>query len=185
LYKLTCTHKSALRAIRFKYHDRLQQLPIGFQSTTLETTQNDERFYAYRRSVALDPITSSTRSKQGAGTQTHTRAMHQRVSKSKGLPIDVHLCFYYSQHAHRCVQKVRGYRSTYLSTSITSSMCIAAYKKQGDPDRRSVQLLLLFIRVFNRAQKARGSTGLCSKSSTQLTTFSKVFTAQQISSSMI
>jgi hypothetical protein len=45
-----------LRAIHFKFHDRLNHCPIGFQNMTPRTTQNDECFCAYRCSVKLHPI---------------------------------------------------------------------------------------------------------------------------------
>jgi hypothetical protein len=35
-----------LRAIRFKYHDRIKHHPIDFQSVTPGTMQGDKRFYA-------------------------------------------------------------------------------------------------------------------------------------------
>jgi hypothetical protein len=152
---LTCTHKLAHRAIRFKYHDRLQQRPISFQSATPETAQNDEHFYVYRRSVVLIPIIGSTRSMQGADTRMHTRLMCQRVSKNKGLPIDVSLCFYYFQHAHHRVQQARDSRLTYLFSSTTFNMCIAVYKKEGAPDRR-IYLLLLLSACASPRTKSKG-----------------------------
>jgi hypothetical protein len=130
----------ALRAICFKFHDRLKQRSIDFQNVTPETVQNDKRFYAYRYSVVLSPIISSTRSTQGADTRMHAWPMRQRISKSKGLLIDVLLCFYF-QHVHRHVQKVRGSRSTLQTTSTTFS-------------------------THHFAQKVRGSTDMCSKFST-------------------
>jgi hypothetical protein len=57
------------------FHGRLKQHPISFQSTTPETMQNDERFYTYRRSVALGPVTGMTRSMQGADTRMHAQPM--------------------------------------------------------------------------------------------------------------
>jgi hypothetical protein len=105
--------------------------------------------------------------------------------------------------------KARGSRLTYLSASIILSTHIAAYKKQetldqciplfllllvrasprtkkqGTTDQRTSLHLLHFIHAFSRAQKARGSTGMCSKFSTWLNKFSKKFTSQQISSSMV
>jgi hypothetical protein len=122
LHKLACTHKSALRAIRFKYHDWIQNHPIDFQSATPEIMQNDECFYAYRRSVVLSPITILTRSMQGADTHacTTNAPMHQQ---SKGILIDIPLCFYYF------------------------STCIAAYKKQGTPYRCTSLILLLSAHV--------------------------------------
>jgi hypothetical protein len=143
LYKITCTHKLALRAIRFKYHDQLQQCSIGFQSATPETMQNYECFCTYQCLVALGPITGSTRSTKGVDTRTHRRPMCQRISKSKGLPTNVYLCFYYFQHIHRRVQKARGSRSIYLFVYIIFSMGIVMYKKQGAPEQHTSLLLLL------------------------------------------
>jgi hypothetical protein len=34
-------------AIRFKFHHRINQRPIDFQSVTLGTAQGDEVFYAF------------------------------------------------------------------------------------------------------------------------------------------
>jgi hypothetical protein len=81
--------------------------------------------------MALDPITGSTRSTQGDDTQMDARPTRQCVSKSKGLPIDVPLCFYYFQHVQHRAQKRRGSRSMLHTTSITFSTCIAVFKKQG------------------------------------------------------
>jgi hypothetical protein len=78
----------ALRAIRFKFHDWLKQRPIGFQSVTLETVQNDKHFCAYRCSVVLGSITGLTRLMQWVDTRMHTRPTRQRISKSNGLLID-------------------------------------------------------------------------------------------------
>jgi hypothetical protein len=50
----------ALRAIRFKFRDRLKQCMIGFQSVTPKPAQNEKHFCAYRCSVALGPITCVT-----------------------------------------------------------------------------------------------------------------------------
>jgi hypothetical protein len=60
-------------------------------------------------------------------------------------------------------------------------MCQCIRKSKGLPIKqeatnwRASLYLLLFIRAFSRAQKARGFTGMCSKFSTWLTKFSKVF----------
>jgi hypothetical protein len=35
-----------LKAIRFKFHDRVKHRPIGFQSMTPGTAQGDKCFYA-------------------------------------------------------------------------------------------------------------------------------------------
>jgi hypothetical protein len=89
-------------------------------------------------------------------------------------------------------------------------MCSTAYKKQEAPDRWSLtqQKLMLFTCVAHRTkskglpidaphifyyfqhalhhvQKARGSIGMCSKIIILLIKFSKVFAAQQVSSSMV
>jgi hypothetical protein len=69
----------ALGAIHFKFHGRLKQCSISFQSMAPETTQNDECFYAYWHSVALNVITGMTRSMQGADTRTHARPTHQQT----------------------------------------------------------------------------------------------------------
>jgi hypothetical protein len=82
-------------------------------------------------------------------------------TKSKRLPIDVSLYFYYFQHAHRRIQKARSSRSMLHTTFITFHVC------------------------FPSRIKTMGSTGMCSKFSTWLTKFLKVFAAQQISSSAI
>jgi hypothetical protein len=42
-YMLTLLY---LKAIRFKFHDRIKYHPIGFQSVTLGTAQGDEHFCA-------------------------------------------------------------------------------------------------------------------------------------------
>jgi hypothetical protein len=135
-----CVSNLALRAIRFKFCDRLKHHPIGFQSVTPETVQNDECFYAYRRSVALGPITCSTRSMQGVDTWTYARPMRQRISKSKGLPIDIHLCFYYFQHAHHRVQKLRGSRSMLHITSTTFHTRIPPHIKSKGLHRYVLQI---------------------------------------------
>jgi hypothetical protein len=60
------------------------------------------------------------------------------------------------------------------------------YKKQGAPGRHSIQLLLLLAHASPcHIQKGRGSLGMCSRFSIWLTKFLKVFTDQQISSSMV
>jgi hypothetical protein len=57
LYNLHASNL-ALRAIRFKFYDRLKQRSIGFQSVTAETAQNDKHFCTYRCSVAVTPHVS-------------------------------------------------------------------------------------------------------------------------------
>jgi hypothetical protein len=124
--------KLALRAIRFKFHDRVKQCPIGFQSTTPETTQNDEYFCTYRHSVALGSITGVTRSMKGVDTRMHTRPMCQHINQSKGLLIDAPYNFYYFQPAHYRIQKARGSRSTLHTTSSTFHTCLpSCIKSKG------------------------------------------------------
>jgi hypothetical protein len=95
-------------------------------------------------------------------------------------------------------KKVRGSRLTLHIASTTSSMRIGAYKKQGAPDQRHIQLLLLsaraslctkskglsinvscsfyyFQHAHHHVQKVRGSIDMCSRFSIWLTKFSKVF----------
>jgi hypothetical protein len=119
-------------AIHFKFHDRINQRPINFQSVIPETTQGDKHFYASWRSAKLCPNSNKhLRSMQVAYFRSHTRSMNQRVNISQGLPIDVSNHLLYFQHAHHRVQKVRGSRSMLHTTSITFNTCITAYKKQG------------------------------------------------------
>jgi hypothetical protein len=56
--------------------------------------------------------------------------MQRRIQISQGLLIDVpyHLLYLYMHNV--AYKKIRSYQLTYLSTSITFSIHIAAYKKQ-------------------------------------------------------
>jgi hypothetical protein len=131
LYNL-CASNLALRATHFKFHDWLKHRSIGFQSTTPETTQNDRRFCAYRRSVALDLITGAARSTQETDTRTHTWPTHQRDSKSKGLPIDVPLCFYYFHTRIAVYKKWGGSRSTlHTSSTVFHTRLLSRIKVKG------------------------------------------------------
>jgi hypothetical protein len=100
-------------------------------------------------------------------------------------------------YTHSATYKsVRGSRLTSLIIFYTFYTCIAAYKKQGAPDRCYIQLLLLstraslrtkskwlqidapyifyyFQHVHRRVQKARDSIGIYSIFSIWLTTFLK------------
>jgi hypothetical protein len=82
-------------------------------------------------------------------------------TKSKGLPIDAPHIFYYFQHALRRVQKATG-----LSID-------------------TPHILYYFQHALHRVQKVRGSIGMCSEFIILLIKFLKVFTAQQVSSSMV
>jgi hypothetical protein len=109
-----------LRAIRFKYHDWIKYLPIGFQKVNLGTAQNDERFYSYQCSLRLHPTKSaslidargllpkacmanepmrlSIQKASGSWSMSlSTSTLFTHVvaqTKSKGLPVDVPLDFY-------------------------------------------------------------------------------------------
>jgi hypothetical protein len=97
-----------LQVIRFKFHDRIRQRTIIFQSAILQITEGDKRLYASRRSAKLCPTSNKhPRSTQGAYFQSYARSANQHVQISQGLSID----FY---------------------------MCSSAYKKQEAPDRRSL-----------------------------------------------
>jgi hypothetical protein len=126
----------------------LKQRSISFQSATPETVQNDMRFYAYRHLVALSLIIGLTRSTPGTDTRMHARTTRQRVSKSKGLPIDVPLSFYYFQQGapdRRSIQlllllaretprtKSKGLPINTPHSFYLSYAPSAAHKKQGAP----------------------------------------------------
>jgi hypothetical protein len=139
------------RAIRFKFHDRINQWSIRFQSVIPRTTQGDKRFCASWQSTKLCPNSNKCPwLAQGAYFWLHARSAYQRVKISQGLPIDVPnhlLCtkhhvrinhvlpidapynFYYFQHAHHHVRKAWGSRSMLHTASITFSTRIAAYEK--------------------------------------------------------
>jgi hypothetical protein len=152
-----CVSNLALRAIRFKFCDRLKHHLIGFQSVTPETVQNDECFYAYRRSVALGPITCSTRSMQGVDTWTYARPMRQRISKSKGLPIDIHLCFYYFQHAHRHIKKNQGATDRRTSLLLLLSACTSPRTKTKGLSIDAPYNFYYFSYTHSAAHKKQGA----------------------------
>jgi hypothetical protein len=86
-------------------------------------------------------------------------------------------------------QRTNAYKSAMGSwlTSLTIILFIRVVprtKSKGAPDQRSTHLLLLSARASPRT-KARGSIGMCSKFIILLIKFSKVFAAQQVSSSMV
>jgi hypothetical protein len=102
------------------------------------------------RSFAQITISVSDRRKRlisdrthGQHTNAHKSAMGFRwmsnhllytqrpVQISQGLLIDVSNHLLYFLHAHHREQKVRDYRSTLHTASITFSTRIATYKKQG------------------------------------------------------
>jgi hypothetical protein len=63
-------------------------------------------------------------------------------------------------------------------------MCSTAYKKQKGLLIDVPHILCYFQHVLHRVQKARGSIGMLSKFIILLIKFSKVFAAQQVSSSL-
>jgi hypothetical protein len=63
----------------------------------------------------------------------HLLYMQRHVQISQGLMIDVSNNFLYFLHAHHHVQKVICSRSMLHIASITFSMRITTYKKQGAP----------------------------------------------------
>jgi hypothetical protein len=69
-------------------------------------------------------------------------------TKNKRLPIDIRLCFYYFHHAHHCVQKAWGYRSTYLSTSTTFHTCLPPRTKSKGLHRYVLQVYYLINQVL-------------------------------------
>jgi hypothetical protein len=174
--KLTCKYFE-FQLIRFKFQDRIKQRPINFQSMIPGTTHG-QRTNAYK-------------SARGSWLTYLTIILFTHISprtKSKGLLIG----------------------SLLFSKKLYFYIRSTTYKKQGAPDRRSLteQKFILFTRVAPRTkskglpidaphifyyfqhvlhhvQKVRGSIGMCSKFIILLTKFSKVFTAQQVSSSMV
>jgi hypothetical protein len=122
-----------LWAIRFKFHDRIKQRSISFQSAIPRTAQDNKCLCASRWSVKLCPTSNKCpRSMQGAYFRSHTRSVNQRVQISRGLLIDVpnHHTFYTCSTVYK---KQGCSRSTLHTSSITFSMCFVAYKKKGSP----------------------------------------------------
>jgi hypothetical protein len=193
-------------AIGFKFHDRINQRLISFQSAISRTAQGNKRFYASRWSMKLCPASNKCPwSMQGAYFWSHVRSVNQCVQISQGswlMSLTTSYTFYTRSIAYI---PARGSRFTSFVISYTFYTCIAAYKKQGATNRCSIQLLLLlacallctkrkglpidalysfyyFQHAYHRVQKARGYLGMCSRFNIWLTKFSKVFAAQQISS---
>jgi hypothetical protein len=156
---LTCKYLR-FQAIRFKFHDRIKRRLISFQSAILVTAQGDKRLCASRRSAKLCPTSNKRpRSTQGVYFRSHIRSANQCIQISQGLLIDVpnHHTFY---------------------------TCSTAYKKQGG-SRSTLHIFYYFQHALRRVQKIRDSICMCSKFIILLIKFSKVFAAQQISSSMV
>jgi hypothetical protein len=153
---------------------------LGFKAWYPKSRKAISVYAHHDRSVKLCPYRNKRpRSTQGAYFRSHTRSVNQCVKIRQGLPTDIpnHLLYFlhthrrvqisqgllinvpchllYFLHAQRHVQKERGYRSMYLSASITFSTCITAYKKLGAPDRCSIQLLL-FSACTSLRTKSKG-----------------------------
>jgi hypothetical protein len=124
-------------AIRFRFHDWLNHRLISFQSATPRTTQNDEHFCAYRRSVNLHPIISASPI-DARGLLPNARTVNVPTRFS--------------------VQKVRGSRSTSLSTSNTFYTHSATYKKQGASNWHPslVHTLLILFTCATPHKKSKG-----------------------------
>jgi hypothetical protein len=127
--KLTCKYLK-FQTICFKFHDRIKQRPISFQSVILGTGQGDKRLCASRWSAKIC-ITSNKRPRltQWAYFWSHARSANQRVQISQGLLIDVpnHHTFYTRSITYK---KQGGYWSTLHTSSITFSTRFIMYKKQ-------------------------------------------------------
>jgi hypothetical protein len=135
-------------SIHFKFHDRINHRSISFKSTIPGTMQGKKRLCATWQSVKLCPNSNKhSRSMRGVYFRSHARSAKQRIKISQGLPIDIPNHLLYFSHVQRHVQKVRGSQSMLHTISITFSTCIVTYKKQGAPDRCSIQLLLLSSRA--------------------------------------
>jgi hypothetical protein len=121
-------------AIHIKFHDRINQRLISFQSTIPKTAQGDKCFCASWQFAKLYQNSNKCpRSTQGAYFGSRARPVNQHIKISKGLSIDVPnhlLCF---QHAWHCVQKARGCRLMLHTYSVTFSTRIITYKKQRAP----------------------------------------------------
>jgi hypothetical protein len=101
--KLTCKYLG-FQAICFKFHDRIKQRSISFQSMIPGTTQGDKRLCASRRCVKLFPTSNKrSRSTQGAYFRSHAWSANQHVQISQGLLIDVsnHYTFYTRSTAYK------------------------------------------------------------------------------------
>jgi hypothetical protein len=138
------------RAICFKFHYRINQRPISFQSAIPRTAQEDIHFYASWRYVKLCPNRNKhSRSTQGAYFHSYTWSANQSVKISQGLPIDVPNNLLYFLHMQHHVEKVRGSWSMLHTASN-------------------------FQHAHYRAQKARGSLCMCSRFSIWLAKFSSM-----------
>jgi hypothetical protein len=100
------------------------------------------------RSFAQIEISVSGRRKGLSFDRTHDQRTNAyksgRGSRLTSLTIS------YNSHHH--VQKARSSRSMLHTASITFSTRNTVYKKQGAPDRRSIQLLLLSAHTSSRTK---------------------------------
>jgi hypothetical protein len=87
------------RPIRFKFHDRINQWLISFQSAISKIVQGDKRFYVSWRSVKLCLNSNKhPRLMQGSYFRSHVWSAYQHVQISQGLLIDLPNHLLYAQH---------------------------------------------------------------------------------------
>jgi hypothetical protein len=98
------------QSIRFKFHDRIKQRPISFQSVISRTAQGDNRLCASQWSMKFYPSSNNKRprSTQVSYFWSCTRSANQHVQISQWLLIDVpnHHIFYMRSTAYK---KERGF----------------------------------------------------------------------------
>jgi hypothetical protein len=140
-------------AIRFKFHDRINQRPINFQSATPGTARGDEHFYAFWWFARLCPIRiKRPRSTQRAYFWSHARLVNQRVQNVRGSRLTS--CFIlYFLHAQRRVQKVRGSRLTscFILYFLHVQCCIQKARHAWFMSH----FILYFLHAQHHVQKAR------------------------------
>jgi hypothetical protein len=133
-------------AIRFKFHDRINQRSISFQSTFLGTAQDDKHFCAlwWYAKLCLNR-NKHPRSMQRAYLWSHTRSANQRVNINQGLPIDVPFYLILFTHVALCT-KSKGIPIGMSFCPYTSYTRRVTYKKQGAPNRCHVLYNTFYMR---------------------------------------
>jgi hypothetical protein len=134
--------------IRFKYHDRMKHHPIDFQSVNPGTTQNDEHFCAYRRSVKLHPSqNASPINARGLLLNVHTTSESTRFYMTKKGAPDQHLVLLlYFLHSQHHVQKARRSQSMSHPSSILFTCATLRTKRKW----LSIDLMLYFYTFYTR-----------------------------------
>jgi hypothetical protein len=134
---------------------------------------------AYKKQWAPDRR-SSTQQKLSLFTcvASHTKSKWLLIG---GLLLSKNLTFYMHSTAHK-KQGAPNQRSTHLL--LFSAQALSRTKSKRAPDRRSTHLLLFSARASPRI-KSNVLQGMCSKFIILLIKFSKVFTAQHVSSSIV